>query len=343
MNGSASSKAYLTAFRDALYDCDRAALPAQLREICSPDCEIQLAHPMGRVSGPDALFETGYAPLLDAMPDLERRDYIMVGGLQDGSHWIGCGGSYVGVFEQPWLDIPPTRHLVHMRYIEFFCIEENRLVEMRLLWDIPALMMQAGAWPMAPSLGVETFVPGPATLDGIVEGESDPERSAASMQLVDAMVDGLHRFAEGGAEAMQLDRYWHPKMTWYGPAGIGANRRMSGFRNWHQIPFLKSLPDRIADREGEGFACYFADGDYVAFCGWPAMRATVTGDGWMGIAPAGQEITMASLDLWRCENGKIRENWVMIDLLDVWRQLGVDVLERMRELSFARQPLPFKP
>ena len=62
------------------------------------------------------------------------------------------------------------------------------------------------------------------------------------------------------------------------------------------------------------------------------MKATVSGDGWMGIAPAGQELHFSSLDIWRCENGMIRENWVLIDLLDVWHQLGVDVLSRMHEL-----------
>ena len=29
----------------------------------------------------------------------------------------------------------------------------------------------------------------------------------------------------------------------------------------------------------------------------------------------------------------IRENWVLVDLLHVWHQLGVDVLARMREVS----------
>ncbi len=150
--------------------------------------------------------------------------------------------------------------------MEFFRIDGDKIVSMRLLWDIPSVMMQADAWPMAPSLGREILVPGPADNKGIVVGNSDPEHSAASMQLVNDMVTGLGEFAEGGAEAMQLDRFWHPKMTWYGPAGIGSNRRLSGFRNWHQIPFLKSLPDRVADTESEGRDCYFADGDYVALC-----------------------------------------------------------------------------
>ena len=60
------------------------------------------------------------------------------------------------------------------------------------------------------------------------------------------------------------------------------------------------------------------------------MQMTVTGDGWLGIAPSGQEITMRSLDFWRVEGELIRENWVLVDLLDVYEQLGVDVFARLR-------------
>ena len=67
------------------------------------------------------------------------------------------------------------------------------------------------------------------------------------------------------------------------------------------------------------------------------MTATITGDGWMGIAPAGQKITMRSLDFWRCEEGLIRENWVLVDLLDVYTQIGVDVFRRMEEFTYDRQ------
>ena len=80
-------------------------------------------------------------------------------------------------------------------------------------------------------------------------------------------------------------------------------------------------------------AIFFAEGDYVAFTAWPGMQATISGDGWLGIAPSNQSITMRSLDFWRCENGLIRENWVLVDLLDVFNQIGVDVLRRMREVS----------
>ena len=329
----AASKALVGRFRRALYDTDAANPKGQLAGVFSENCAVRLPFPIGDVVGATGLFDGGFGPLLNGIPDLERRDYIMAGAVDRGECWVGCGGFYTGVFEAAWLGIPPTGHVIAMRYIEFFRVEHDEIVEAKLLWDIPALMMQAGAWPMAPSLGVEFNVPGPATNDGIMMGESDPEQSAASMVLVNAMVEGLGRFAEGGAEAMELERFWHPKMNWYGPAGIGSNRRISGFRNWHQIPFLKAMPDRSSDTQNGVYDCYFADADYVLFCGWPGMKATITGDGWMGISPAGQKIDMTSLDIWRCENGLIRENWVMIDILDIWHQVGVDVLARMREMT----------
>jgi predicted ester cyclase len=328
-----SSKQRFSAFREALYDCDLQRLPGQLEALLSRGCEVRLPFPIGDVSGSKGLLEGGYGPLLEAIPDLERRDYIVTGAVDRGEHWIGCGGYYTGVFERSWLGIPATGHVATMRYIEFFRFDGEYIVEAKLLWDIPSLMMQADAWPMAASLGVEFNVPGPATQDGIIAGSADPDQSAASMSLVNSMVEGLGKFADGGVRAMELEKFWHPKMNWYGPAGIGSNRRISGFRKWHQIPFLNAMPDRSSDTANGVYDCYFADGNYVLFCGWPGMKATITGEGWMGIVPSGQKIDMTSLDIWRCENGMIRENWVMIDILDIWNQVGVDVLARMRELT----------
>lgn len=328
------NKALIGRYRAALYDCEAESLHLTLRELFAPSCEIHLAFPFEDLVGPDALYEWVYRPLLEAVPDLERRDYILMAGTSQGDDWVGCAGFYTGLFERSWLSIPPTRHAVTVRYHEFFRIEGEQVVEMQALWDIPHVMMQADAWPMSPSLGVEWLVPGPATQDGIVSAPYDAERAEASLRLVREMLAALKRSPEG-VEAMELDRYWHPKMLWYGPAGIGTMRQISGFRRWHQIPFLKAMPDRRAFL-GTGVA--IGDGDYVGFTAWPGMAMTLTGDGWLGIAPVGREITMRSLDFWRCEKDLIRENWVLVDLLHVYDQLGVDVFERMRERTFARQP-----
>lgn len=327
------NKAFIGELRAALYNIDAAELQRQLREFFAADCQAHLAHPLEVMDGVDALYERAYLPLLRAVPDLERRDFILMAGASQGGNWVGCAGHYVGVFEQAWLDIPPSKHLMAMRYHEFFRIEDDKILEMQALWDIPQVMMAAGAWPMAPSLAVEWVAPGPATMDGIITSAYDEARSAASAQLVGDMLTALGN-SPRGLDAMALDRYWHPKMMWYGPAGIGSMRRISGFRNWHQIPFLKAMPDRAALMDK---GVFFADADYVAFTAFPGMTMSISGDGWLGIPPSSQKLTMRSLDFWRCENGMIRENWVLVDLLDVYHQLGVDVFERMRELTVARR------
>ena len=248
--------------------------------------------------------------------------------------WVGCCGYYTGTFDAPFLDIPPTGHQASLRFHEFYRFENGKVVEFQALWDIPELMMQAGAWPVAPSLGREWHVPGPASQNGLSIGPHDDKKSQASWQLVSDMLAGLGNYASGGVAAMQLEKYWHPKFSWYGPSGIGTSRGIDGFRNWHQIPFLNGMPDRVGTL---GKGNLFGDGDFVGFTAWPGMHMTLDGDGFLGIPPVNKRITMRSLDFWRCENGLIRENWVLVDLLDVYHQLGVDVLARMREFNKAKR------
>ena len=262
------NKQLINSFRAALYDIDPSSLKAQLNDIFAPGCEVHLASPFEDLDGADGLFEQAYQPLLAAIPDLERRDFIMMAGEVHGENWVGCGGHYMGVFEQPWLDIPPTRHLVAMRYHEFFRVEDDKVVEVQALWDIPQLMMQADAWPMTPSLGVEWVVPSPATEDGIITSPYNQDEADASVKLVRDMLNSLKKSPQG-YEAMELDRYWHPKMMWYGPAGIGSTRRISGFHYWHQLPFLKAMPDRNSFIAGKGYL--FGDADYVGFTAWPGI------------------------------------------------------------------------
>ncbi|MDE0972708.1 MAG: ester cyclase [Arenicellales bacterium] len=328
------NKAIIGALRSALYDFDRGRLSSVVNNVFDPGCAVHLANPFEDLDGPGGLLDQAFFPLADAVPDLERRDTIVIGGSVLGQDWVGCAGYYTGLFERPWLKIPPTGHQISLRFHEFYRMEEGRVIEMQALWDIPEVMMQAQAWPMAPSVGREWHVPGPATQDGIVAPPHDEEKATSSVKLVSDMLQRLSRFADGGVKAMALDQYWHPKMNWYGPSGIGTNRRIQGFRNWHQIPFLAAMPNR---RGSGGKGALFGDGEYVGFTAWPGMTATITGDGWMGIAPAGQKITMRSLDFWRCEEGLIRENWVLVDLLDVYTQIGVDVFRRMEEFTHDRQ------
>lgn len=331
-------KALIAPLRASLYDYDEAAVRKILSDLAMPEASFQLAYPFGTMDGPQAFFDMAIAPLAQAMPDLERRDTIVLSGpTPEGDHWVGCGGFYTGTFKNAFLDIPPTGHMAAMRFHEFYRFEGNKVVEFQGLWDIPELMMQAGAWPMQPSLGREWQVPGPATQDGLVPGPYDEEKSQATCQHIIDMLGAMKRHpSQGGPEVMEMDRYWHEKMSWYGPSGIGTGRGVEGFRKWHQIPFLASMPDR-GQYVDEVAYHFFGDGKYAAVTGWPNMIQTISQGGWLGIPPVDMRINMRSLDFWRVENGKIRENWVMVDLLDMYAQIGVDVLARMREFNKSKQ------
>ncbi len=341
MDVHTQNKALIAPLRAAMYDFDEAGVRAALASVCAPDVLFRFCHPFGDLTGVEDFYDAVYAGLFKAWPDLERRDTIVIAGPDEfGNNWVGAGGYYTGVFTAPWLDIPPTGHQVSMRFHEFYRFVDGKVVEVQALWDIPEVMMQAGAWPMAPSLGREWHVPGPATQDGLVPGPYDAEKGAASCQRIIDMLEHLKKHpAQGGPEVMEMERFWHPRMNWYGPSGIGTGRGITGFRNWHQIPFLNGMPDRGQYVDEINYH-FFGDGDYAAVTGWPNMIQTVTHDGWLGIAPAGRKITMRSLDFWRLENGKIRENWVLVDLLDAYAQLGVDVFARLREFNKARNLAP---
>ncbi|MDW4499321.1 ester cyclase [Sulfitobacter sp. D35] len=332
-----AAKELFAPFRAALYDFDADDALRALGQIAAPDAAFRHCHPFGTLEGPGAFWDASFAPLAAAMPDLERRDYIVMGGeTEQGDLWIGCGGDYMGTFAAPFLDIPPTGHAAHLRFHEFYRVTDGRIAEMQAIWDIPALMMQARAWPLAPSLGREWFIPGPASQDGLVPGPHDAAASQATAERIVEMLTAMKRHpSEGGPEVMEMERFWHPRMSWYGPGGIGTGRGIAGFRNWHQIPFLNAMPDR-GQYVDEIEYHFFGDGDYAAVTGWPNMIQTLDRPGWLGLPPVGKRITMRSLDFWRLEGERIRENWVMVDLMHMYDQIGVDPLARMREFNKVR-------
>ncbi|MGR3503844.1 ester cyclase [Pseudaestuariivita sp.] len=323
-------KAALAPFRQALSAGQHDDARAALAVACSEKVLGRYGHPFGDQTGVETIWERLYAPLLRAWPDLERRDTIVIAGEdEDGAAWVGCCGSYIGLFDSDWLGIPATGHLVHMRFHEFYRFEGGKVFEIQALWDIPEVMLQARVWPMAPALGREWHVPGPATQDGL--GPHDADASEASRQHVIDMLTAMIRHPKEPPEAMEMPRFWHKDMSWYGPSGIGTARGIEAFRAHHQRPFLEAMPDR-GTHAGETQHHFFAEGQYVGVTGWPNMAQTLTGAGWLGLPGTGQKVFLRSLDFWRLERGKIRENWVLVDLLHLYHQLGLDVFRRMRDV-----------
>ena len=113
-------------------------------------------------------------------------------------------------------------------------------------------------------------------------------------------------------------------MLWYGPAGIGSNYRWDGFVKDHRESFLVAFPDRV----GGNHYCRIGDGNYAAVSGWPSMTMTWQGPYLGEENPDGRDLTLRVMDFYRCEDGRIIENWVMLDYVDLMRQMGVDLIAR---------------
>ena len=296
-----------------------------------PASSWHVAHPINELTGAGAIMDGFYAPLRHAIERPMRRDDILIGGTsRTGSgDWIAAMGHYTGLFKRPLWGISPTGRLAFLRYGEFYRIEHGRIAEARILLDLIDLMRQAGCMPLPAKLGAEMLFPAPATHDGVCPNV--PGRSAASAALVEAMLGDLRDYDPADFSSKgQTGKggYWHEDMLWYGPGGIGSTQTYPGFDAHHRVAFLTGFPDRV----GGNHYARFGDGDYVASGGWPSLTGTHAGP-YLDVPATNRKISMRVMDFWRCQDGQIMENWVFIDMPDLFLQMGVDLFDRVRHIE----------
>jgi predicted ester cyclase len=326
----------------------RALLARNLDALAHPAATWRVSHPMNLLDGHDAVLATVFEPLHQAMPDLERRDVIFVGGSYQGRTYIAAVGHYYGTMRGDWLGIPATGKTVTLRYGEVYQVDaDGRVLQANLLWDVADVMRQAGVWPLAPMQGSAELWPAPLTMDGLRLAPSDAATAEASIAQTLAMHrtlaehDDRANLSRASLTAMPQRQHWHPKMMWYGPAGIGATRGLDGFVEGHQLPFRiafhrpqGTFAEVTAERERHGAGHYvrIGDGPYSVTGGWPSVYAMHMGGGFCGLPPTGRPVFMRVMDFYLHHEGLIRENWVPLDMLDLLGQMGFDALGRMRLL-----------
>jgi predicted ester cyclase len=329
-----------------LADTGAPGLEGALDRLATPDCHWRAAHPMNEMTGTPAAAKRIWQPLMAAFPDLERRDSLFLAGSYRGKTFIAAAGHYCGTMQGDWLGIPATGKTVYLRYGEVWEIGSvGRAVRANLLWDVLDVMRQAGVWPLGQSRGVEGLWPAPLTADGVRLEPSDPAESRESLEQTLRMhktlaeFDDRHALSRQALIDMPQREHWHPKMMWYGPAGIGTTRGLAGFVEGHQLPFRiafhrpqGTFEEVMAERARHGAGHYIriGDGPYSVTGGWPSVYAVHMGDGFCGILATGRPVFMRVMDFYLHHERLIRENWVPIDMLDLLRQMGVDCLGRMK-------------
>src|SRR5262245_11002467 len=103
-----------------LAEADDSEISACVSEIAAADSEWRMSHPLNEMTGRDQALESVWRPLKRALPDLERRDLILVGGEYQGRDYVAAVGHYCGTFRKDWLSIPATGRPVYLRYGEVY-------------------------------------------------------------------------------------------------------------------------------------------------------------------------------------------------------------------------------
>ncbi len=288
-------------------------------------------HPFDEIRGAAEVARTFWAPLRTALKNLQRRQDIFMAGANEiddfSSVWVVSMGHLMGLFDEPWLGIPPTGKLVFLRYCEFNRVENGRITETAMYFDIPHLMVQAGLQPFPPQTAAQLVQPGPLTHDGLLYKPQSPEEGQMTLAAINAMIADLGQWNSGLSLEEELRRTWHEDMLWWGPTGIGATYTIERYAKQHAGPFRASF----ADRTKTGHICRMAEGHYGGFFGWPNFTARPTG-GFMGMPATDKAGEFRVIDIYRRAGDKLAENWIFIDLLHFWKMQGVDILGRMQEV-----------
>ena len=294
-------------------------------------------HPFHEIRDPQNVVDRFWSPLKIALTHMQRRIDVFMAGENSieghGGVWVVSMGHLMGLFDQPWLGIPPTGKIAMLRYCEFHRVEGGKITETAMFFDIPHLMMQAGLQPFPPQTAAHLVQPGPMTHDGLMYDEQDPKEGHKTLAAIDHMVKDIKTWRGGVEEPLveELRRSWNEDMIWWGPAGIGATYTIERYAQQHSGPFRAGLTDRTFN----GHICSIAEGHYGGFFGWPNLTLTPSG-GFMGMPATGKPGDMRVIDIYRRDGDKLTENWIFIDLLHFWNMQGIDVLARTTGIS-ARQ------
>ena len=290
--------------------------------------------PLNQLSSPEAQIDEFWLPLYKAFSHLQRLTYIFIGGISNGKadgspdncYWVGGTGVFKGLFQQDWqislLRIPANQQPIQIRWAEFCRFEEARIVETYQMLDLVDFFEQIGNPILPPCKGVPGIYPAPMTQDGVLLDKQEQAVTGASQRLIrDFLFEGLNLYDQHNLNSMGVADFFHQDVKWYGPGGIGGCLSLKAFEEDHQKPWLIAFPDRkVCDLDS-----LFAEGNYVASSGWTGVKAKHTGS-YLGYPASGKDICFNGIDFWRSKSGKYVENWVFVDMIHLFGQMGIDLL-----------------
>ena len=150
--------------------------------------------------GSEAITEAFWRPFLSAWSHVQRRQDVFFAGTSeiDNTDWVISMGHFMGLLDSNWLGFPANRKMAFLRYAEFNCIQNGRLVRSGFFCDLIGVMHQLGIHPLPPQTGASLIYPGPKTHDGLLLEPQDSNESSETLKLVNQMCQDLDDLNKSG-------------------------------------------------------------------------------------------------------------------------------------------------
>jgi len=332
MKSYQNQKSLILSFYDKLEGANAKSVEKVISQFTNSDFQWYGVYPFNEQKGGDAVAEVFWIPFLSAWSNVQRRQDVFLAGTSeiDNTDWVISMGHFMGLLDGNWLGLPASRKLAFLRYADFNCIKDGKIIRGSFFCDLIGLMHQLGINPLPPQTGASFIYPGPRTHDGLLIKPQKKIESEKTLELLNRMIGDLTDLNKSKNDSPPQDllrKTWHDDMLWFGPAGIGATYTIPRYQEQHQLPFRRGLKDKIFN----GHICRIAEGNYAGFFGWPNLTNIAKG-GFLGLPASSIAADMRVVDIYRRQGEKLSENWVLIDLPWWLKQQGVDVLERTNNI-----------
>jgi predicted ester cyclase len=253
-------------------------------------------------TGPSALIEAG-REFRDGIPEFhDSAELVLVEGER-----VAYLGQISGHQTSEMFGFPPTGRMMRVWGVNFFRMQDGKIIERWGQFDVLGLMQQLGLapGPPAPDVPVEP----PPYGDPYRAGREDSSSVEANKDVYRRMVEEVVN--QGNFDV--VDELFHPDYVDHA-APPGSPPGLEGVKGVFRMfrggfPEVKFTIDQM-----------IGEGNYVATL--VHGEGTQTGQ-FIEFPPSGKHAVWRSVGFFRVEDGLIREHWGIPDLLGLLIQIGV--------------------
>ena len=122
-----AAKATIRSYFKSLENASPETVVDVLKEFTSENYHWRSVYPFREQYGAVNVAEAFWAPLMNSMTRMQRREDIFIAGTNEfgDEQWVMSMGNFMGLFDVDWLGIRHTRQMANLRYAEFNCVENG--------------------------------------------------------------------------------------------------------------------------------------------------------------------------------------------------------------------------